>query len=459
MKEEFDDYYNESIYKFESMLKTNGFLFFDSDEFEEIIIYYLDIGNVSLAKKAIAMATNQYPNSIALILLKIELLLLNNDLDQANKLIEKISEIEPLNTEMFIQKAKILSKKKKHQEAINILIKIERDSDLYFDVLSLIGKEYLFLDDFINAKKYFIRYLDLNQFDYSVLNNVLYCFDSIGDNDSTINYLNSFLETNPYNEIAWHKLGKLYAKENLFKEALTAFDFAIISDDCFIGAYIEMGKVLEKLNKINEAIEKYEIASKIEDPNPFALYRIACCHDKLGNEGLALSYYSKTVVEDPVHDKAWMSIALKLYQKNKLIEAKENLIKAIEINSEKINYWELYAKINFNLKLHEEVELAFDEILSLKEFNIKTLTVLTRITIKTPENNSLMNKLLNSINLLPKSADSEINFLLSAIYYNKSENDKALIFLKKAYFQNPSKYDYYKKIFKLFPNFQTFKAY
>ena len=458
MKEEFDDYYNESIDKFESMLKTNGFLFFDSDEFEEIIVYYLEIGNVSLAKKALAMATDQYPNSIALILLKIELLLFNNDLDQAEKLIEKISEIEPLNTEMFIQKAKILSKKKKHKESIKILIKIERDSDLYFDALSLIGKEYLFLDDFINAKKYFIRYLDLNQFDYSVLNNVLYCFDSIGDNDSTISYLNSFLETNPYNEIAWHQLGKLYAKENLFKEALTAFDFAIISDDCFIGAYIEMGKILEKLNKINEAIEKYEIASKIEDSNPFALYRIACCHDKLGNEDLALSYYNKTVIEDPVHDKAWMSISIKLFYKNKLIEAKENLIKAIEINSEKINYWELYAKINFNLKLHEEVELAFDEILSLKEFNVKTLTILTRIAIKTPENNDLINKLLNSIKLLPQSADSEINYLLSVIYYNKSENDKAMIFLKKAYFYSPSKYDYYKKIFKFFPNLQVFKA-
>ena len=43
MKEEFDDFQNHSISKFESMLKTNSFLFFDSNEFEEIIIYYLDI--------------------------------------------------------------------------------------------------------------------------------------------------------------------------------------------------------------------------------------------------------------------------------------------------------------------------------------------------------------------------------------------------------------------------------
>lgn len=458
MKEEFENFNNDSIYKFESMLKTNGFLFFDSDEFEEIIVYYLEIGNVSLAKKAIAMATEQYPNSIALVLLKIELLLFNNELDKAEKLIQKISLIDPLNTDLLIQQAKILSKRKNHQEAINLLIKIDSNSDLYFDALSIIGKEYLFLDDFINAKKYFILYLKHNHFDYGVLNNVLYCFDSIGDTESTINYLNSFLETSPYCEIAWHQLGKQYAKEELYKEALTAFDFAIISDDCFIGAYIEMGKILEKINKINEAIEKYEIASKIEDPNPFALYRIACCHDKLGNHDLALLYYNKTVIEDPVHDKAWMSIALNLFEKNNLVEAKINLIKALEINSEKINYWELYAKINFSLKLYEEVEIAFNEILSLGDFNISTLTVLTRLVIKIPENNSLTKKLLKSIDLIPKSVDSEMNYLLSAIYYNKLENDKAFAFLKKAYFYNPSKYTFYKKIFKFFPNLQIFKT-
>jgi|TARA_B110000914_G_scaffold167579_1_gene148169 tetratricopeptide (TPR) repeat protein len=458
MEEEFEDFNNDSIYKFESMLKTNGFLFFDSDEFEEIIVYYLEIGNVSLAKKAIAMATEQYPNSIALVLLKIELLLFNNELDKAEKLIQKISLIDPLNTDLLIQQAKILSKRKNHQEAINLLIKIDSNSDLYFDALSIIGKEYLFLDDFINAKKYFILYLKHNHFDYGVLNNVLYCFDSIGDTESTINYLNSFLETSPYCEIAWHQLGKQYAKEKLYKEALTAFDFAIISDDCFIGAYIEMGKILEKINKINEAIEKYEIASKIEDPNPFALYRIACCQDKLGNHDLALLYYNKTVIEDPVHDKAWMSIALNLFEKNNLVEAKINLIKALEINSEKINYWELYAKINFSLKLYEEVEIAFNEILSLGDFNISTLTVLTRLVIKIPENNSLTKKLLKSIDLIPKSFDSEMNYLLSAIYYNELENDKAFALLKKAYFYNPSKYTFYKKIFKFFPNLQIFKT-
>jgi hypothetical protein len=36
--------------KFESMLKTNKVLFFDSEEFEEIILHYLDMGKAAFQK-------------------------------------------------------------------------------------------------------------------------------------------------------------------------------------------------------------------------------------------------------------------------------------------------------------------------------------------------------------------------------------------------------------------------
>ena len=457
MKDEFEDFEDHSISKFESMLKTNSFLFFDSNEFEEIIVYYLEIGNVSLAKKAISLAIKQYPDSITLSLLHIEILLLNNEIEMAEKIALDIFEIDPFNPDIIIQKAKIYSKKKNHVKAIKLLEKINEISDLYYDAQSLIGKEYLFVDDFHNAKKKFIKCLNQSNFDYSILNNVLYCFDSIGDVQSTINYLNDFLEVNPYCEIAWHHLGKQYVKNKMYHEALSAFDFAIISDDSFIGAYLEMAKILEKLNRTNEAIEKYEISIGINQPTSFALFRIGKCHHKLGNNDLALSYFIQTIEEDPIHDKAWMSIALHYFNKKDFNESKINLIKAIEIESDKIKYWELFTKININLELIEEVELGIKEILSLGQLDINTLTFLTETLVKIPHNDNLFKGLLKSINLFPKSAENEINYLLSAIYFTLKEKDNAISHLKKAYFYNPSKYDYFKKIFPIIPKLHVFK--
>jgi len=457
MNDNFHDFFSDSIIKFESMINSNKFLFFDSEEFESIIIYYLESGNSSMANKAIKMAIEQYPKNTSILLLKVEALIFENNIEEAEKIIDYLYEIDRNNSEIIIQKSRILSKRKKHSKSINLLKKISKDCEFYSDALVMIGKEYLFIDNFENAKEKFKEYIKNHQLDYAVLNNLLYCFDALGNTDNTINYLNDFLEENPYCEVAWHQLGKQYLKKELFKEALTAFDFAIISDDSFVGAYLEMGKVLEKLNKINQAIEQYEIVTKIDEPNPFALYRIACCHNKLGNIELAISYYNKTVEEDPIHDSAWMSLATSYYKQKDYLEAKNHLIKAIEIDSENIKYWELYCKINLDLNNNEEVEISFKEILSLGNLSLSTLIFLTKTLIQIPLNESLSNQFLIKIDALPNSLLSEKKYISYVILNNSNQIIKANFNLKEAYFHNPAIYDYFKDIFPTIPQLNVFK--
>ena len=457
MNDNFQDFFSDSIIKFESMINSNKFLFFDTEEFESIIIYYLESGNSSMANKAIKMAIEQYPKNTSILLLKVEALIFENNIEEAEKIIDSLYEIDRNNSEIIIQKSRILSKRKKHSKSINLLKKISQDCEFYSDALVMIGKEYLFIDNFENAKEKFKEYIKNHQLDYAVLNNLLYCFDALGNTDNTINYLNDFLEENPYCEVAWHQLGKQYLKKELFKEALTAFDFAIISDDSFVGAYLEMGKVLEKLNKINQAIEQYEIVTKIDEPNPFALYRIACCHNKLGNIELAISYYNKTVEEDPIHDSAWMSLATSYYKQKDYLEAKNHLIKAIEIDSENIKYWELYCKINLDLNNNEEVEISFKEILSLGNLSLSTLIFLTKTLIQIPLNESLSNQFLIKIDALPNSLLSEKKYISYVILHNYNQIIKANFNLKEAYFHNPAIYDYFKDIFPTIPQLNVFK--
>jgi len=56
-----EDEYKLSLSKFESMLKTNKVLFFDSEEFEEIILHYLDMGKPALAKKSFETSPRTTP--------------------------------------------------------------------------------------------------------------------------------------------------------------------------------------------------------------------------------------------------------------------------------------------------------------------------------------------------------------------------------------------------------------
>lgn len=134
--------------------------------------------------------------------------------------------------------------------------------------------------------------------------------------DEAIEYLNIYLDKNPYCEVAWHQLGKQYGALKEYEKALSAYEFAIISDDTFVGAYIEKGRILERLKRYNEAIENYTITLSLEDPTSFALLRIGNCYEKLGAKDLAVQYYFKTVHEDPLLDKGWIAIT-KFYCKLK----------------------------------------------------------------------------------------------------------------------------------------------
>ena len=85
MNDNFEDFFSYSIIKFESMINSNKFLFFDSEEFESIIIYYLESGNSSMANKAIKMAIEQYPKNTSILLLKVEALIFENNIEEEKK--------------------------------------------------------------------------------------------------------------------------------------------------------------------------------------------------------------------------------------------------------------------------------------------------------------------------------------------------------------------------------------
>ena len=427
-----DDNNNLSLTKFESMLKTNNVLFFDSNEFENIINHYLEIGKIALSKKAIKLGLEQHPTSINLKLFQIEIHVLENKLEEAEKLLDKLYEIESTNEEVYIQKANILSKKDEHQKAINTLkIALELcethnvdSSDLY----ALIGMEYLFLDQFENAKDYFIKCLEIDIEDYASLYNITYCFDYLDQNNEAIIFLNQYLDRNPYCEVAWHQLGKQYFTIKDYPKALAAFDFAIISDDCFVGAYLERGKVLEKQKNFIEAIENYKITLALDEPSSFALLRIGHCYEKLGKNDLAVQYFYRTVHEDPLLDKGWIAIT-KFYNKNRdFKKALYYINKAINIDCDNVIYWKLYAQINHRLNFLEEAERGYKKTLELGNFELPTWLSRGDILIHIGEFEAAIYNLIQAAEFYPETP--EIEFRLAGLYFTLHQSEKAHYHLK-----------------------------
>ena len=440
---------NHSLTKFESMLKTNDVLFFDSDEFENIIQFYFENGRIARAKKAVKLGLEQHPSSVILKLYQVEIYILEDKLPQAETLLDALYILEPSNEEIYIQKASILSKRDEHEKAVTTLkiaLKLSESEEDEADLYALIGMEYLFMDKYEQAKDYFIKCLDLDMEDYSALYNIIYCFEFLDLHDEAIDFLNRYLNKNPYCEVAWHQLGKQYYTLKEYEKSLAAFEFAIISDDSFVGAYLEKGKVLEKMKKYEEAIENYNVTLALDEPTSFALLHIGNCYEKMGSDDLAVQYYYKTVHEDPLLDKGWIAITRFYNSKRDYHKALYYINKAINIDGDNVKYWKLYAQINQRLNFIEEAERGYKKTLDLGNYELETWLARADVLIKLGEYDAAAINLIQASEFYPETA--EIEYRLAGIYFTLLESEKGQYHLKNGLLLN---LDFYFILNELFP--------
>ncbi|WP_322550407.1 tetratricopeptide repeat protein [Flavobacterium psychraquaticum] len=416
-----------SLSKFESMLKTNKVFFFDSEEFEDIILHYMDTGRMNLAKKALKLGLEQHPKSTGLKLVHVEMLVYEDKLDIAEKLLNELYAIEPTNEEIYIQKANIYSKKDDHDKAIEYLKIALEYTDDFADVHSMIGMEYLFMDNLELAKDHFIKCLDEDTEDYSALYNVVYCFDFLDQNEEAVVYLNNFIDKNPYSEVAWHQLGRQYYALKNYEKAVWAFDYATLIDEGFLGAFMEKAKSYEKLKNYKEAIECYKIAIELDDPSSFVLLRMAKCYERLENYEFALNYYQQTVHEDPLLDKGWIAITDFYIRQKNYQKALYYVNKAIAIDGENPLYWKRYAAVNSALHFFEEAEFGYRKAFEAGDVNLDTFTLWTDVLQFLGEFESSIEILTNATELFPE--EYEIEYRLAGLYFLINQTKKGTIHL------------------------------
>ncbi|MBS9766891.1 MAG: tetratricopeptide repeat protein [Flavobacteriaceae bacterium] len=374
---------NFALSRFESMLRTNSVYFFDSSEFEEIIQHYIDTGKFSRAKKAISLGLQQYPNLISLKLLNAELLILENHIERAFGILTELQHIEPKNEEIYYLLAQIFSKRENHQQAIDLLLKanaICEEED--FDILLMLGMEYLFVEQFQSARIQFKKCLAIENDDYSILYNIIYCYEMEKLYEDAIVFLQKYIDEDPYNEVAWHQLGRQFFTLKRYKEALEAFDYSVLIDEHFVGGYLEKAKTLEELHRYKEAIENYKTSISLDDPTAFAYYRIASCYKQLDELNLAILYYGKAIYEDPSLEKAWLAIISIYSSQNKLEEALDTASKAIDSNERNPLFWRKYGTLLLKVNQLEKSVDAFKNCILLKDFDIEVWTGLSDCFIK-----------------------------------------------------------------------------
>tara|TARA_B100000674_G_C37944370_1_gene964161 strand:- start:955 stop:2271 length:1317 start_codon:yes stop_codon:yes gene_type:complete len=434
------------------MLKTNSVFYFDSNDFINISHHYIDQANYKLAGRAVKMGLNQHPNNIDLMLINSELLIFNSKYDDAYEILNFVQEIDPENREVYLQKATIYSKNNLSEEAIDILKSALSFIDDKIDIWNMIAMEFLLIEDFDSAIPFFKKCLDYDDEDYQSLYNLVFCYENLGLIEESIDELCKVLEKRPYSKIAWHQLGKIYIKQGKLKQAISAFDFAIISDDQFVSAYIEKAKILEKSKKYNSALENYKISIQLSEPNSYIFYRISKCYKKLNNKKLFIEYIKKALREEPGNEKAWIYLIKFYLKKNNLRQSKYLAKKALDNNHNSIKILKLNALISRSVGNKVEAIRNYKEIIDVQENQSwKIWKSLLKCILEIQEWPELLRLSLRAKKYFPNK--SFLDFIISGCLLKNGKLNEAIYF-----FQSGSKSSKIPtKLSKSFPEFKENK--
>jgi tetratricopeptide (TPR) repeat protein len=296
------------------------------------------------------------------------------------------------------------------------------------------------------AKDSFIKCLEEDFDDQSALYNVVYCFEFLDQNLDAIAYLNKYIDKNPYSEIAWHQMGRLYYGVKDYENAIRAFDYATLIDDEFLGAFMERAKAFERLNKYEEAIESYKRTIELDDATSYALLRIGKSYEKLGKKVLALKYYNDTVHEDPLLDKGWIAITDFYVRQKNFQKALFYVNKALAIDNQNRLYWKRYASINKQMNFFEEAEFGYRKAVEFGDHGLDTWLFWVDILQFLGEFESAIQTLLQASEYFPE--ENEVEYRLAGLYFMIQDNTKAKFHLSNAMRLN---FDNYILIEDMFP--------
>jgi len=406
------DFENEDLLKrFEEMLQTNESVFFDLEDFLDIIDEYISLANYHMAHKAIDVALQQYPGNVDILLYRAELFSLEDQLEKAENLLTELEIIDPERIEIPMLEAELYSRKHKHHKAIEALQRAllfpNCDTAEIYELMTI---EYLYLEDYRLALDAALKTLEFDPDSSTALYNAITCYDLLDENDEAIRFLQRYVAKEPFSDIGWSLLGKKYLEKKEYQKAIKALDYAIAIDDRFLGAYYDKAFALNKLGQYQKAIDFYNITLQIADPTAFTFYHIARIYEKIEQYGAAIENYLKAINEDPGHYKSWIRlIQVKILLKD--IDGALDLTKqAIEIVHNQ-TLFELLGEIYLLKNLPLKAISAYEMSLKLGEIKLPVILKLSDLYKQTKQLEKYREILLDAKKHFPHSKEIQKRML------------------------------------------------
>ncbi len=411
------------------MMENNDEFYFDTEELEDIIVYYLELGDFNYADIAVTYGLKLHPNSLDIKIKKLEVLLEWEEYNTAKELIDELKASSMENTDFLVCYAKYYSNLGNPRKSIEICKKaLELKEEENF-LHNFIADEYINLGDPFNALKHYRKALKEDPTDEYALENCMVCFNELSKGDEAIAFLNEYLDEFSYSETAWYEYGQFYFNRKNYEEAIKGFDYLLAINSNSVGVYANKASCYEALGQYKKAIEVYEEMLDLEYTKAFTFYKIGLCHKALKQPIVALNAFQKSLREDPQFYLSMMEQSYLYEEMGGMVEALHFAKEATQLNDNNLDYQKRLAFLFIDSGKFEESLSCLKKLVEAEPsrfYNWYAYSEVLMLLGEYEEAITVVNSAIKNHNR------AELYYQLSNCYFNLKEQEKGVESLKQA---------------------------
>jgi tetratricopeptide (TPR) repeat protein len=421
---DFDDEVRELVVDFESTVLRGESQFFDVDELEIIIDYYLETNDLHPLEAAVNYAEQLYPDSTSIKVRRAHWLIANNKNKEAlNRLLE-LHRTVPDDTDVCYSLGVAYSTLGQSEKAIEAFNQAAADGWQLGHIYANIAEEYFRMKKFSIARDYYIKALDTDSYDNPTLHGFLEACEYLNDYASAVDYLSKFVKREPYNSEAWYCLGTAQLELKMYERAADSFEYAIAIDSTYIEAYYQLSSCHEGLGNIPlAASDLLRIAEVQPEQRSMAYSAIGLLYARSQNLEAALFYFRKALELDPYDVESISRMAICFLHLGDLASARSQIIKALDINPKNNEVLCSAAVIADASGNYERANNYFEELILSGTYTEQHCRLYTNFLFIHEQYDVLIEFALESLSILPH--DSFYSTYLAAVYFLTNRYNKA----------------------------------
>ena len=204
-----DDESSDIVKRYEQFLSGKATGYFDVEELEAIVEFYLRRGRTKDCNKALELGQQLHPNSIALKTKRAKIYLATGDDKKAFRILESLA--ESTDYEVMLLKTEIMLKLEQPEEARKLCAKIiAEETDDIDNVCLDLAYIYLGLAEYEMALELLEKGDEYNPSNPDLLFELAFCYEQNENYIKAIATYNRIIDIDSYSNEAWFNLGQLY---------------------------------------------------------------------------------------------------------------------------------------------------------------------------------------------------------------------------------------------------------